>query len=249
MKTALTCLLLTLAAFSTAARAECLDRGVKTFPAPNSVLPTNSKLILEGIGPDGEKVAALVGKQVVLRASDDAVSVTVKKGWSSRMGRVAVQLWPNAELRADRTYKLQLPEGLADADVQNGDALVWKTAQARDTRPPAWIEKPAVSQGEYRLESGKPVRHLTLHLRLDEESPSYLVVSLRRARGDATLQTYFVPVNGGEASVGHDRCSGGFTFDDGRAYKATVSAFDTAGNAAPALRELELHAPRKELAQ
>ncbi len=228
------------------ARAECLDRGVLSFPAPSSVLPTNAKLILEGIGEDANKVSALVGRQVVLRAWDDAVSVTVKKGWKSKMGRVAVQLSPNAELRADRTYKLQLPPELADVDVQNGDELAWKTGQGRDTRAPTWSEKPAVSEGEYRLEGGRPVRHLTLHMRLEEESPTYLVVSLRRARGDATVQTYFVPVNGGEAAVGHDSCSGGFTFDDGRAYKAAVSAFDTAGNAAPALRELEVHAPRKE---
>jgi hypothetical protein len=231
------------------ARAECLDQGVQSFPAPNSILPTNAKLVLEGIGGDAEKVNALVGKQVVLRAWDDAVSVTVKKGWKSKMGRIAVQLWPNAELRADRTYKLQLPSELADVDVQNGDELAWKTGQGRDTRAPIWTEKPAVTQGEYRMESGRPVRNLTLHMRLEEESPAYLVVALRRARGDATVQTYFVPVNGGEAAVGHDQCSGGFTFDDGRAYKAAVTAFDTAGNAAPAVRELEVHAPRKELPQ
>ena len=229
------------------ARAECLDSGLQTFPAPGSVVPTNARLILEGIGSDAEKVGALVGKQLVLRAWDDAVSVTVRKGWRSRMGRLAVQLTPNAELRPDRTYKLQLSQELAEVELQNGHELSWKTGDGRDTRPPVWTEKPAVSEGEYRLESGRPVRHLTFHMRMEEESPTYLVITLRRARGDQTVQTYFVPVNGGEASVGHDSCSGGFTFDDGRAYKAVVSAFDTAGNAAPPLKELEVHAPRKEV--
>ena len=54
-----------------------------------------------------------------------------------------------------------------------------------------------------------------------------------------------VPINGGDAVLGQDTCSGTFTFDDGRAYKIWLETFDSAGNkGTEKVRAIEAQAPR-----
>jgi hypothetical protein len=71
-----------------------------------------------------------------------------------------------------------------------------------------------------------------------------LVVTLRLARNATGVQTYFVPLEGGEGFLGSDGCTGNFTLEDGRAYKATAEAFDSTGRSAGKLPPIELHAPK-----
>ena len=117
-----------------------------------------------------------------------------------------------------------------------------------DKTAPKYQVKPAIAEGFYRKEGEGVVRYLTLRATLDEEAPSYFVVRLKRARGVSTEQRYPVPINGGEARVGHDACHGSFTFEDGRAYKLTIETYDSAGNkTAEVLKPIEAQAPRPGL--
>jgi len=226
--------------------APCVKQGLVLFPAPGAVVPTNSRFILEGIGPEQTRVWDLIGKDLVLHAPDDTVRVMVLKGWKSAGGRAAVILRPRAVLKANRTYKLELGE-LGRADVVNAtaDGVLWQTGKGSDDKGPKWVERPNVAEGLYKTAAGgKLIRQLRLRMRMQEDSPAYLVISMRRARGPGDAQTYFVPIVGENAFVGHDACSGGFTFDDGRAYRVVVEGFDCAGNPAERLKAMEFHAPR-----
>lgn len=224
----------------------CLTEGLQLFPLPGSVVPTNSRFILEGIGPDAERVWDQIGSTMILRADDDATTVTVQKGWKSDEGRAAVILRPRALLKANRTYRLEMGK-LDSGDVlQAPNGPQWSTGKTADQKAPKWVERPNVAEGKYAVSAtgDKKTRLLRFRLGLNEESPSYLVFSIRRARGPLKVQRYFAPVRGSDAWIGHDACSGGFSFDDGRAYRALVEGFDSAGNPAPRLREMEFHAPR-----
>lgn len=231
-----------------AARAQdCARSGVELFPKPGSVVPTNFRIVLEGIGSDQDRVAALVGKELVLTASDDRVAVRVLRGWKSTVSRTAVILRPRAQLKANREYRLSLEEKLPGArllGVKSGVAS-WATGKGRDDKGPKWVDPPAVSEGRYVIRDGQLTRFLKFRMAMQDDSPVYAVMSIRRARGSTSVQTYFVPVSAGEAWVGHDGCSGGFSFDDGRAYFATVEAFDVAGNQAPPVPSIEFQAPRQ----
>lgn len=223
---------------------KCIDEGLVLFPAPGAVVPTNSRFILEGIGPDRERVWDLIGQELALRTRDDTVKLSVLKGWRSEMGRAAVILKPRALLKSNRTYRLDLGR-LSGSEVVNGSDLEWTTGKAPDQKGPKWLERPNVAEGKYRTTaSGKKIKQLRFRMRANEESPAYLVLSIRRARGPMAVQSYFVPIQGEQALVGHDACSGSFTFDDGRAYRAIIEGYDVAGNPAEKLKPIEFHAPR-----
>jgi hypothetical protein len=223
---------------ASSARAECVSNGVQFFPAPGAVLPTNTQLVMEGIGKDKDKVAGLVGAELALKSTDDIVSVKVLKGWTSGQKRVAVILKPTQALKPEHTYTLLF-------EAAAGQKFSWRTGKSADQAPPKFQENPAVAEGEYLVEKNGPTKVLRWRMVLSEESPAYLVATLKRSRGQSPLQTYFMPVNGGTAVMGHDACSGSFDFEDGRSYKATLELFDAAGNAGPHAGPIEINAPKR----
>lgn len=240
-------LLLPLAALAQPAE-RCASKGIQLFPAPGSVIPTNSRIILEGLGPDQARVRSL--RALKLKADDDSVTMRVTKVLVGGMNRTAVMLRPRAILKPNRVYRLMLDEQLPNFTLlgpagPSTDLPAWRTGKGPDDRAPKWLDKPSVSEGEHRVVDQKLIRNVKLRMSMQEESPAYLLVSIGQTRGSSrALQTYFAPIRGGEAIVGHDGCSGGFTFEDGRAYRATIQGYDVAGNLAPRVSPIEFHAPR-----
>lgn len=242
--------LLLLCAAPSAALAEdkCDSSGLRLFPLPGSVVPTNVRFILEGIGADQSRVQELINQELVLYADDDKVTVKVLRGWKSAMNRTAVMLRPRAILKPNRQYRLALDDKLPRfklLDVpEPRDLPEWRTGKGPDDRAPKWTTKPAVSEGLHQVVEGQLIRNVKLRMTMQDESPSYLVLSIRRVRGSPAVQTYFVPIQGGEAIAGHDGCSGSFTFEDGAAYRATVECYDAAANLAPKVNPIEFNAPK-----
>src|SRR5579871_3027086 len=90
-----------------AAEAACPPGGIQIFPAPGSTVPTNSKLILEGVGSAEATVSALVGATLHLVSDLDSVPLKVAPGWKSADKRAAVILRPARSLKPDLDYELQ----------------------------------------------------------------------------------------------------------------------------------------------
>jgi hypothetical protein len=250
--------------------AACKADGLLVFPTPGSVIPTNSRFILEGAGKEKGRLERLsASEDLVLKAADDVVMVKIGKTkgvdyWVSDMNRVAVVLTPSKPLLPHRQYTLLIDRVLPGYEVLNEtgmQTLTWNTGggakdikDAKDARvtgidktAPKYQMKPAVAEGFYRKEGDGLTRYLKLNATLAEEAPAYFVVSLKRSRGASNEQKYPVPINGGEANVGHDPCHGSFTFEDGRAYKLTIEAYDSAGNKASDVVKIEAQAPRPGL--
>ena len=233
------------------AHAKCDANGLYVFPAPGAVIPINTRFILEGTGTEAARVSALVGSgEVVLKSSGDEVPVTVLRGWTSSAKRVAVMLKPNGELLPNRNYTLVIERLLPNYKVLNPNAaekLAWRTGAVADTAPPRYVVKPAVAEGLYKKEGDGVTRLLKLRTTLEEEGGAYFVATVQRARGNPAKQVYPVIINGGDAVLGQDACSGSFTFDDGRAYKIWLETYDSAGNkSAEKLPVIEAQAPRPQ---
>jgi hypothetical protein len=233
------------------AYARCSTDGLYVFPSPGAVIPLNAKFILEGSGSEVARVSRLVGGgDLVLKSGTDAVTVSVQKGWSSSMKRVAVLLKPSQDLLPNKSYTLAIDKLLPGYKVLNPNAaetLTWRTGAVADTSPPRYAVKPAVAEGLYNKDGDGITRQLKIRTTLDEEGPAYFLATVQRARGNPAKQVYPVPINGGDAVLGQDACSGTFTFDDGRAYKIWLEAFDTAGNkAVEKLPVIEAQAPRPQ---
>lgn len=237
--------------FGARAEAAC-DDGVRLFPLPGATVPTNAQFLLEGVLGEQERVTKLVGSsELLLKGGPEPVPVVVERGWASTMNRVAVRLKPRRALQPNTEYTLTLEKALPGVKVLNdaGDNLArWRTGPSPDAAAPRFATRPAVSEGFYQRTRDGLARSLKLRTQVNEVGPAYLVVSMQRARGPANKQQYPVPLDGEVAVLGHDACSGGFGFDDGRAYKVTVELFDAAGNTGPKPASLELSAPRPSAA-
>ncbi len=252
------------------AAAKCREDGLLVFPTPGSVIPTNSRFLLEGAGKEKGRLERLAAtEELVLKSVDDVVMVKIGKTkgvdyWVSDMNRVAVLLTPSKPLLPHRQYTLLIDRVLPNYEVLNEtgmQTLTWNTGGgAKDVKdrkdprvtgidktPPKYQVKPAVTEGFYRKETEGLTRYLKLVTTLAEEAPAYFVVTLKRSRGASNEQKYPVPINGGEANVGHDPCHGSFTFEDGRAYKLSIETFDSAGNKAAEVVKMEAQAPRPGL--
>jgi hypothetical protein len=228
--------------------ADCNAHGVALYPPPSSVIPTNARFFLEGVGVEVRRVQALEGDSITARAGDDAVPFSVQFAWRSGMNRVAMLLKPRALLKANRTYVLQLRQKMPGFRyLVGGDAEpAYLTGKGPDDQKPEWRSTPSIGEGIYRKwEEGKFTRFLRFNLKLNEVSPAYVVLQLQRARGSVVKQTYFLPVLDDQLLVGHDACSGRFIFEDGRAYRGEFQVFDIAGNEGTKLKPMEFNAPKE----
>lgn len=231
------------------ARSEACEDGIRLFPAPGGTVPTNVQFVLEGVLGEQERVSKLVGSgELALLGGAEPVTVSVEKGWSSTMNRVAVRLKPKRALTPNTEYTLTIGRSLPGVKLLNdtwGDNTArWKTGPSADTSAPKFTTRPATSEGFYQRTRDGLTRTLKLRTQVSDLGVSYVLVSLQRARGIAAKQQYPVPVTGDHFVLGHDICSGSFGFDDGRAYKVTVELFDAAGNAGGKAVTLELSAPK-----
>ncbi|WP_244238273.1 hypothetical protein [Corallococcus terminator] len=228
------------------ASAQCTGDGVQLYPAPGGIVPTNLRLLLEGVGTARSPVLGLVGKPLRLEADGHEVKLKVTKGWESSLGRAVVILKLAEPMRPDKRYLLRLDEVLPGVVVLNGRPGVqpsWLSGKGADTKAPKWVKKPAVSEGFVRRSPQGIARFVKLNLALREESPAFLVVKLAPRRLGVSPQQYLLPIQSNTAYLGHEACGGAFALEDGRSYRARIEAFDAAGNLAPSTPPVDFEAP------
>lgn len=222
----------------------CEKDALAVFPASGSVVPTNARFILEGKGAFGDKVRRLAGREVFLKSGDSLTSAKVTRGWTGEKGRAAVIIRPKMPLSKGRTYRLLIDEALG-IPSKNFQRPTWKAGPREDTKPPAWLQTPAVVEGAYETSEGKPVRRLRLRLPVEDESPTYAVLTLTSvAEGEEGSQSYFIPIRGGEAWLEEGGCAGAFMLGPRGSFRARVEAYDSAGNRAPKVPPLLLRSPQ-----
>lgn len=240
-------LLLFILLLARAASARCIGDGVQVFPRPGATIPTNTRVLLEGIGTARAVVAGLPGKTLRLQTDGHEVRMKAQRGWTSELGRVTVVLKPDGKLLPGKKYTLRLDDAIVGGvTLLNGTGSTlpeWLTGKGPDKAPPRWIKRPAVSEGIARRGEDGVTRYVRLSMGLREESPAYMVVTLTRKQPGATSQHYVIPVMSGSALLGHEPCSGAFGFEDGKSYRARVEVFDSAGNLAPSVPPLDFEAP------
>jgi len=225
---------------ASSAAAKCKTDGIFVFPAPRAVIPLNARFILEGAGKEKKRVAALVGQTLFLKTRETnapTISVQVKAGWESTRARVAVVLLPQSQMLPGREYTLLIDRKLPGFKVLNddaGDDLTWTSAPVADNTPPKFQIRPNVPEGRADRDRDGISSYIKVRATLIEDSPVYYLVRLSSiAHPETPKQLYPVPINGGEALIGHDACSGGFMFDSDMPYRIELETYDSAGNKSP----------------
>lgn len=240
-----------LTALRAGAAEPCVKDGVLLFPAPGAVVPTNVQFIIQGTGQMQAKVQGLLTADAIALVAEgkDPIQVKAEKGFVSQVSRVAIRLRPLKALEPNVEYSLALPPQMAGVRLLNdqlGDgSLRWLAGGGPDKRSPRYKQRPSSSEGFYEQDKrGGFTRKLRLRTLIEESSPAWFLVSMRRAQGGSAWQQYPVALEGDTLTIGHDACSGNFGFDDGRAYKLTFELYDAAGNKAVERARLEVAAPR-----
>jgi hypothetical protein len=237
------------------AAAKCKTDGIFVFPSPGAVIPINARFILEGAGKERKRVAALVGQTLILRSKEanvPAITVQVKAGWESQRSRVAVVLLPNAQMMPGREYALLIDKQMPNYVVLNEDAadtLTWRSAPVADTTPPKFQARPTAAEGRADRDRDGVSSWLKIRATIIEDSPLYYVVRISSiAKPSTPKQLYPVSINGGEALLGHDACSGNFQFDSDMPYRLEIETYDSAGNkATDKMPPLEVKSPIEPL--
>jgi hypothetical protein len=221
------------------AAAKCKTDGIFVFPAPGAVIPLNARFILEGAGKEKKRVSALVGQTLILRSKEanvPAITVQVKAGWESQRSRVAVVLLPSTQMLPGREYSLLIDKQMPNYVILNDDALdtlTWKSAPVADTTPPKFQVRPNVAEGIVSRDKDGISSWMKIRALLIEDSPAYFVVRVSNiAKPGSPKQLYPVPINGGEALLGHDACSGSFQWESDWPYRLEIETYDSAGNKA-----------------
>ncbi|MBM7113180.1 hypothetical protein [Archangium primigenium] len=226
--------------------AACPSEGVNVFPAPGSVVPTNTRFLLEGVGDLASKVGTLPGRILRMQGRGHEVEVRIQRGWTSALGRSTVILKLAGPLRAGLSYTLRLDDVLPGVKVLNGgggSTPEWISGRGQDVARPRWLKRPAVREGLSRRTRDGSERFVKLSMSLLEDSPAYVLVTLSHRQGDMAAQHYVTPLQNGVALVGHDACGGAFALEEGKSYRAQLEVFDAAGNTAPAVPPLIFEAP------
>jgi len=241
-------LLLTLWLFVPSAHAACAD-GVQLFPAPGSVVPTNTRLLLEGVGSLSEKVGALPGRVLRMQTEGHEVEVRIQRGWTSTLGRTLVVLRLAGSLKPGLVYTLRLDDVLPGVKVLNSmvgrSRPEWNSGRGQDLARPRWLKRPVVSEGISRRTREGSERFVKLRMSLSEDSPAYAQVTLSRSkdRDNMAPQHYVIPLHDGVAMLGHGACGGAFALEDGKSYRAKIDVFDAAGNLVPGVAPLQFESP------
>ncbi|EPX61242.1 hypothetical protein D187_001025 [Cystobacter fuscus DSM 2262] len=242
-------LLLTLCWFVPSAHAACPADGVQLFPAPGSVVPTNTRLLLEGVGSLSEKVGALPGRVLRMQTEGHEVEVRVQRGWTSTLGRTLVILRLSGPLKPGLVYTLRLDDVLPGVKVLNSmmghSRPEWNSGRGQDLARPRWLKRPVVSEGIFRRTREGSERFVKLRMSLSEDSPAYAQVTLSRSKDKDNMapQHYVLPLHDGVALLGHGACGGAFALEDGKSYRAKIDVFDAAGNLVPGVAPLQFESP------
>ncbi|MET0403466.1 MAG: hypothetical protein ABW123_13725 [Cystobacter sp.] len=241
-------LLLVLCLFVSPAYAACPPDGVQLYPAPGSVVPTNTRLLLEGVGGMAGTVAGLPGRILRMQTDGHEVEVRVQSGWTSSLGRSTVILRLSRPLKPGLVYTLRLDDVLPGARVLNGGGASlpeWNSGRGQDTSRPRWIKRPVVSEGSYMRTRDGVSRFVKLRMSLGEDSPAYALVSLSRSKDKTNMapQHYVIPLHDGVALLGHGPCGGGFALEEGKSYRAKIDVFDAAGNLVTGGAPLQFESP------
>ncbi len=238
-------LLLVLCLSVPSARAACRENGVRLFPAPGSVVPTNTRLLLEGLGEMARPVGELPGRILRLQSEGHEVEVKVQRGWSSVLGRTMVILKPSGVLKPGRVYTLRLDDVLPGAKVMNSPRTLpeWNSGRGQDVARPQWLKHPVVSEGRFSRTRDGSERFVKLRMSLSEDSPAYAQVTLNKGKDTMAPQHYVLPLHDGVAMLGHEACGGAFALEEGKSYRAKIDVFDAAGNLLKGVAPLQFDAP------
>ena len=235
-------LLIALALISARATADCMDWSWKVWPPPDTTLPTNGRIVLQGMGLAQKAVAHLAERNPRLKAKSPdpltfapPVRLKVVEVHVGEMLITQVVLQPERLLIPGTTYTLVFDQPGDEVEFTEGmylrGAPRWIAGAQADRAAPTWLEPPTARPGHFKQMGCGPIEEAKVQLAVKDEGPVLVLARVQGATGG--VREYLLTPLEGELAVGHSMCLGAFRLGDGE-WTLELVALDAAGNATPA---------------
>lgn len=224
---------------SIATYADCLTKMLWVFP-DGPAIKQNSIFVLYGMG-QSEPVILGLNKtySIYLKSGETKVRLQVTETHVGQYGQAQALLKPETALAPGQEYALcidSLPEyeypGRYNPSTERYEPVTYKVLAEKDTVPPKLVSQPRVLRKTLAHDGCGPATHV-LFSNPAKDDPDVIVRTTVVALKTGRETTYYLQPygpHGAVIQVGHDMCSGAFTFEEGDDYEVSFSFMDASGN-------------------
>jgi hypothetical protein len=216
---------------------KCVSSALYFWPNKD-VISQNSIFVIDGFG-NGQEIVNGLGTvhKVYLKSSNEKIKLNVQEIFVGQMYLTQAVLKPEASLSFGQEYELII-ENLGDLEKQvfrynplthQEEKIKWKVTSNPDFTPPIWIKKPEFKNAEYRREGCGPMAFANFIFAASDHSEFLIRTTMKNLlTGNET--TYYLNSEYDVIAVGHDMCSGAFTFYPCDRFTIEFSLIDASGN-------------------
>lgn len=230
--------------------ADCAGSGLYAFPDQKEVR-TNNLFLLEGYAHSQHIIKGLNTEfPIYLKYGDETIRLVVQETHTGQFFLTQALLKPEKFLTEGKEYTLvidNLPdqEGMYRYNIKTRkrEAITYIASGKEDHRIPAFTTAPKEKEKSFISLGCGPAVDVTFSFNvsddLDDSDNSDLLLmrtSVKSADSDSST-TYLVVCGNKCVSIGHNMCSGAFTFIEGQAYRVQFKLLDFCGNEAEKVSE------------
>jgi len=231
------CIVITLLIAHSSSYADCSSSGIYFWPQ-SPTIKQNSIIVIEAYAMSQKIISELNSTYpIYLKSEKNKIKLNIREICIGQFQLTQAILVPEENLTAGLEYEIfieNLPEGdeLKQWNIASGkyESIKWKVEEGIDNTLPTWTKKPNEEKKSYILFGCGPGKNVHFNFAAYDESPVMLKTKVTHAISGKSATYYLVVDNRTQVQVGHDMCSGAFTFKDGEAYEVSFDIVDFSGN-------------------
>ncbi len=238
-----------------ACRADCGGGYVRVLP-DIGILSANPVLIIQEIDFAISIVTELNNKYpVYLHSGGDTVKLSVVEVLQGQMYVTQALVKPVTPLTPGKTYTLVI-QGISDeilyrsnSHTRKKEPVTYRVLSTIDTVAPfATNSTPVEQRKSFTMYGCGPSTNVFFKCVVSDSSAIYVRTTVTNKSTGKQTSGYLL-LYSGEIRVGHDMCSGLFTYPDDCDYTLTVSYMDGSGNVTPVSAPVSFTRPSPENSQ
>lgn len=219
---------------------KCASGGIYFWPNGNTIRQ-NSLIVIEGYAESQEIISALNKLYpVYLKSSKGKIPLKVKAVYTGEFRITQAILKPEKTLTAGMEYEFHidnLPNREKSIDRYNDktgkyEPVKWKVIEGVDKEKPIWKSKPKIIEKKFIRYGCGPEIEVIFSCDVIDKSEFLIKAVLTKLKTNRVVEYYLTPSKN-KIYVGHDMCSGAFTFDESDEYEIDFSLLDASGNFTP----------------
>lgn len=220
--------------------ADCAGSGIYFWPQTPTI-KQNSIIVIETYGVSQTIISELNAKYpIFLKAGENKIKLNVQEICLGQFQLTQAILVPEETLVAGQEYQLII-ENMTDGEALKQwnstsakyDLVKWKVESGMDNVKPTWTKKPDQDGKSYVLFGCGPGKNVHFNFAVYDESPVLLKATVTHSKTSKKTSYYINVSNLTKVAVGHDMCSGGFTYKDAEEYEISFDILDFSGNSTP----------------